>query len=318
MAKRFDAVIFIKKEMGKIKRQAGDKRAIVAVSGGVDSTTCTILGHKALGKNLLAVFIDDGLMRKDEPEQVVKLLKKLGMRTRLISARGRFFKALKGKIDPEEKRKAFREVFYQVLSEVVKKEKAEFLIQGTIKSDIIETKRKIKTQHNVLEQIGIDPKKYGFGVIEPLKDLYKPEVRRVAKALGLPKEIWGRMAFPGPGLATRIVGEVTPKRVRLVRQATKIVEEELKRYSPFQAFAVLLQDKTTGVTKEGIIRGNRVFGNIIVIRSVDSRDAVTATVTKIPKKVLEKLQKRITIEIPSVVRVLFDLTPKPPATIEYI
>lgn len=304
---------FIKEQIVKIKKEVSHEKAIVACSGGVDSVTCTLIGQKSLGDNLIAVFIDDGLMREGEPEQVTKLLKKFGVKTKLLRAQRRFFQALKGKIDPEEKRKAFRKVFYQVLGEVVKKEKAKFLIQGTIKADIIETKRKIKTQHNVLEQIGIDPKKYGLKIIEPLKTLYKPEVRLVAKSLGLPKEVYERMPFPGPGLATRIVGEVTLKRVKVVRQATKIIEDELRRSSPFQAFAVLLSDKATGVKK-----GKRTFGRMIVIRSVDSKDALIASVTKISQTRLAKIQKRIVTEIPEVNRVLFDLTPKPPATIEYI
>jgi len=224
---------FIKTQIGKIKKEVGDQKAVVACSGGVDSTTCTILAHKALGKNLVAIFIDDGLMREGEPEQVTKLLKKFGVRTKLLQVRRRFFKALKAKIDPEKKRKAFREVFYQVLGEALKIQKAKFLIQGTIKADIIETIGAVKTQHNVLEQIGIDPQKYGLKIVEPLKTLLKPEVRRVAKNLGLPKEVWNRMPFPGPGLAARIVGEATPERVVTVRQATAIVEEELKEFSPF-------------------------------------------------------------------------------------
>lgn len=309
---------FIKYQILKIKKEIGDQKAVVACSGGVDSVTCTILGQKALDNSLVAVFIDDGLMREGEPKEVVELLRKFGVKTKLIRAQRRFFQALKGKIDPEKKRKAFREVFYQVLGEKLKKEKAKFLIQGTIKADVIETKRKIKTQHNVLEQIGIDPKKYGLSILEPLKDLFKPDVRKVAKALGLPKEVWNRMPFPGPGLATRIVGEVTPDRAKIVRKAHALIEKELERFSPFQVFAVLLTDKATGVTKEGVVKGDRVFGNIIIIRSVDSRDAVTAKVTKIPWKALQRLQKRITTEIPSATRVLFDLTPKPPATIEYV
>jgi GMP synthase (glutamine-hydrolysing) len=304
---------FITKKINQITKTVGKQKALVACSGGVDSFTCAILAHQALDKKLQAIFIDDGLMREGEPAIVTQMLRKFGVETKLIGAQGRFFKALRGKIDPEEKRKAFRETFYRLLGEVIKIKKAKFLIQGTIKADIIETKGKIKTQHNVLEQIGIDPQKYGFDLIEPLKDLFKPEVRQLARALGLPKEIYQRMPFPGPGLATRIVGEVTPPRVKIIRKATKIVEEELKKFSPFQAFAVLLSDKATGVNQ-----GKRTFGQIIVIRAVDSKNAITATVSKISLTTLNKLQKRITNKIPGVSRVLFDLTPKPPATIEYI
>lgn len=304
---------FIEEQNLQIKSQIGNQRAIVACSGGVDSTACTILSHRAIGKRLTAVFVDGGFMREGEPGEVVGLLRSFGVRTRLLRVQRRFFKALKGKIDPERKRKVFRDTFYRVLGETVKREKAKFLIQGTIKADIVETTGGIKTQHNVLEQIGIDPGRYGLKIIEPLKTLYKPDVRRVARALGLPKEVWQRMPFPGPGLATRVVGEVTSRRVRIVRQATKIVEEELKDRSHFQVLAVLLADKATGVKK-----GKRAFGHIIAIRSVDSQDAITARVTKIPWPVLQKMQTRITKEIPSVVRVLYELTPKPPATIEYI
>lgn len=304
---------FIEEQIEEIKNKVGNQKAVVACSGGVDSVTCTILGHQALGKKQLAIFIDDGLMREGEPEQVAELLRKFGVKIKLIRVQKRFFKNLKGKTDPEKKRKVFRETFYCVLGEVVKKEKAKCLIQGTIKADIIETAGGVKTQHNVLEQIGIDPKQYGFSLIEPLRDLYKPEVRKVAQALGLPKEIYERMPFPGPGLATRIVGEVTPEKVEIVRQATKIVEEELKGFPAFQKMAILLSDKSTGVTK-----GKRFFGQIIVVRSVDSQDALTASATEIPFKKLIQIQKRITKELSGVNRVLYDLTSKPPATIEYI
>lgn len=304
---------FIKQQIKKIKEEVKDEKAVTACSGGVDSVVCTILAHQALDKNHLAVFIDDGLMREGEPEQVTKLLEKFGVKTKLLKTQKRFFETLKGKTDPEEKRKAFRETFYQVLGETVKKEKARYLIQGTIKADVDETKGGVKTQHNVLEQIGINPQKYGLKIIEPLKILYKPGVRLVAKSLGLPKSVYQRMPFPGPALALRVIGEVTPERVKIVRQATKIVERELKNFSAFQTMAVLLADKSTGV-----IKGKRSFGHIIVIRSVDSKDALTASVTKIPFKKLIKIQERIIKALPEVNRVLFDLTPKPPATIEYI
>lgn len=304
---------FIKERIEEIKNTVGKKKAVCATSGGVDSFTCLVLAHKAMGRNLVPLFIDDGLMRVQDEGEVVTEAAKLGIRMKVLRVAKVFFKALKGLEDPEEKRKAFRETFYQTLGEVVKKEKAHFLIQGTIAADIVETERGIKTQHNVLEQIGIDPEKYGFAAVEPLRDLYKHEVRKIAKALKLPKKIWKRMPFPGPGLATRVIGEVTPKRVEVVRKAHVIVEKELKTYEPFQCFAVLLKDRATGMKK-----GKRAFGKIIVIRSVESRDAVIAQVTKIPFKVLEKIQKKITRQIPSVIKVLFDITPKPPSTIEYI
>lgn len=316
MKNYFNPKKFIKEKIKEIKKITGKEKALVATSGGVDSSACAVLSNRALGKNPSIVFLDDGLMREGEGEEIKRIFKKLGLKLKVKKISRKFFTALKGIEGPEEKRKVFREVFYKTLGEMVKKEKAKFLIQGTIKADIVETKGKIKTQHNVLEQIGIDPVKYGFSIIEPLKDLYKPEVRKVAKALGLPKEIWDRMAFPGPGLALRIIGEVTPERVKIIRKATTIVNREITREKykgMYQAFPVLLKDKATG-----IINRKRKFGDIVAIRSVDSKDAMTAEVTKIPFKVLQKMQKKITREIPSVVKVLFDLTPKPPSTIEYI
>jgi GMP synthase (glutamine-hydrolysing) len=304
---------FIKDTIRRIKKKTGKQTAICATSGGVDSMVCAFLAHRAVGKNLIALFIDDGLMRQDEPHTVAKILRKHGIRTVIMSASGDFFKALKGKDNPEDMRKAFRDTFYKTLGKAVRKYRAQYLIQGTIAADVAETKGKIKSQHNVLSQIGINPKKYGLSIIEPLVTLYKPDVRKVGKTLGLPKIIYQRMPFPGPGLATRVVGEVTPRRVKIVRKATQIVEKEIKKLKPFQAFAVLLSDRATGITK-----GKRTFGNIIVIRSVESQNAMTAQPTKVPYTILEKIQKKIIREIPEVTKVLYDLTPKPPSTIEYI
>ena len=309
----FDVKKFIERESGKLRKKVGGERAIVATSGGVDSTACAVLAHRVLGNKLKVVFIDDGLMRQDEGKSIKALLKKSGINLLILNKQKQFFSSLKGLIDPEEKRKAFRDIFYKVLGRAIKEWKAKFLIQGTIAADIVETKKKIKTQHNVLSQIKIDPAKYGLEIIEPLKTIYKPEVRLVAKALGLPAQIYKRMPFPGPGLLCRVVGEVTPQRVKIVREATQIVEKHLKPLRPFQAFAVLLSDKATGISK-----GKRLFGNIIVIRSVESEKALKAKPTQIPYSILNKLQKEITKNIPSVVKILYDLTPKPPSTIEYI
>jgi GMP synthase (glutamine-hydrolysing) len=311
-----DTKKFVEEKIDEIRRKVGSEKAINALSGGVDSSAVTLLGHRAIGDRLKTVFIDTGVMREGEPENVVETFKKMGVTVHLIQVQEEFFRAFKGVIDPEEKRKAFRDTFYRVLGKAVKESGAKFLLQGTIAADISETRRGVKTQHNILEQIGIDPRTYGFNVVEPLRDLYKDGVREVAKTLGLPREIFEKMPFPGPGLATRIIGEVTPERVSVVRKAVKIVEEEIEPLRPFQAFAVLLNDQATGVT--GAEEGKRFFGDIIAVRSVESRDAIRADVTEIPWELLRKIQKRIVDEIPSVMKVLYDLTPKPPSTIEYI
>ncbi len=309
-----DVKKFIERQVEEIRETVGSQKAISALSGGVDSSVATVLAHRALGPQLKTIFIDHGLMREKEPEEVKNVFSRLGIEIEIIDARNEFFEALKGKTDPEEKRKAFRNAFYKVFGRQVLKSKARYLIQGTIAADIIETQGGVKTQHNILEQIGIDPEKgFGFKVIEPLKDLFKHEVREVGKALGLPDLILKRMPFPGPALATRIIGEVTPERVELVRKATRIVEEELSPLQPFQAFAVLMNDMATGVEE-----GRRKFGHIIIVRSVESQDAMTAQPTPVPWDVLTRLANRITREIPSVVRVAYEITPKPPATIEYI
>ncbi len=195
---------------------------------------------------------------------------------------------------------------------MAKEEQVKFIVQGTIKADVLETVRGIKTQHNVLEQIGINPRIYGYSILEPLKELYKPEVRLVARKLGLPIEISERMPFPGPALSIRVLGEVTPNKIAILRRATKIVEEETKNLGTFQNFAVLHNDKATGIKK-----GRRVYGNIITVRVVVSEDAVTAKAKQVSYEILEKISDRVTTEIPSVVRCLYDLTHKPPATIEF-
>ena len=305
---------FIEDRIAEIKKTVGEESAISALSGGVDSAACTMLAHRAIGLRLKVIFIDDGLMREDEPRQVHETFGKLGIRVDIVDAKAEFFGALAGKTDPEEKRKAFRQTFYSVFGREVRKSRARFLVQGTIAADIIETKGGIKTQHNILEQIGIDPEKgFGFKVVEPIKELFKHEVRRVAKELGLPESVYRRMPFPGPGLMTRVIGEVTPERVAIVRRATAVVEQEIRKLAPFQAFAVLLNDMGTGVEE-----GRRKFGHVIIIRSVESRDAMRARPTPVPWDVLMKMSRRIVREIPSVTRVAYELTPKPPATIEYI
>lgn len=303
---------FIRRSVEEIRERVHEEEVVAACSGGVDSTTSAFLTHLAVKGKLLAVFIDDGLRRDGEPEFVVQLLRKLGWRHKYVDAKKMFFEALRNKSDAEEKRKSFRETFYSKLGDIVSDEGAKFLVQGTIAADIAETVAGVKTQHNVLVQIGIDPKQYGFELIEPLRYLYKPQVRLVASQLKLPKEVSERMPFPGPALAIRVLGEVTPEKVKVVREATKIVEEETTNLEAFQAFAVLLSDKATGIKN-----GKRIYGDIITIRVVRSKDAITAGVVQVPYDTLFKISQRITSEISSVARCLFDLTNKPPATIEF-
>ena len=310
-----NAGTFIREQVAEIKKTVGRGIAINALSGGVDSSVCTVLGHRALGRRLKTVFIDNGIMREGEPKRVVAAFRKMGIPVRLVDARKDFLGALKGITDPEKKRQAITSTFYKkVFGKLVRETGATYLMHGTILTDIEETVAGIKRQHNILAQIGIDPKKaYGYHVIEPLKTLRKDGVRKVAAAVGLPKEISQRMPFPGPALATRIVGDVTPAKLEVVRAATSIVEEELKGVKAFQYLAVLLNDYATG------IRNNkREFGQIIVLRCINSVDARKATATRLPWPKLEKICKRITTEIPNVNRCLYDLTPKPPATVEYV
>lgn len=305
---------FIEEQTTYIKQTVGSSTAINALSGGVDSSVVTVLGHHALGEQLKTVFVDNALMRKGEPEHIVKIFEDMGIPVELVDAREEFLLALKGLTDPEQKRQAITDTFYSKLfSRLVKEYNATFLFHGTILTDIEETTAGIKRQHNILAQIGIDPKKaYGYSVLEPLKTLRKDDVRKVAKLLGLPAELTQRIPFPGPALAARIIGEVTRERLELVRKATAIVEEELADTGAFQYMAVLLNDRATG------IRDNkREFGQIIVVRCVESVDARTAAVTTLPWNKLNGISKRIT-QLEGVNRCLYDLTPKPPATIEYI
>lgn len=311
----FDAWAYIDRSLKSIRevlKPEDSEEVLAACSGGVDSTVSAVLVAKALGKRIKAVFIDDGLRRKGEPESVVKLLRELGLDAFIYDAKKEVLQALKNKIDPEEKRKAFRDAFYTALGKIIREMNARYLVQGTIAADIVETVGGVKTQHNVLEQLGIDTSKYGFKVIEPIKDLYKPQVREVARKLGIPKEISERRAFPGPGLAIRIVGEVTMEKLEILREATKIVEEETGDIESFQNFAVLLDMKATGVRD-----GKRIYGYILVVRVVSSEDAMTAKFVEIPYGRLRKISQRITSEVPEITRVLYDITDKPPATIEY-
>jgi len=311
--KNFNPTTFVKTKTQEIKRAVKESRALVAASGGVDSTVTAILAHRAIGANLVVLFLDTGLMREGEASSVEKLFAQHGIELQIWDVQRNFFDALKGLTDPEDKRKAFRDTFYRTLGQAVRSYSAEVLFQGTIAADIVETQKGIKTQHNVLSQIGVNPANFGLKIVEPLKELFKHEVRRVGKALGLPAKVIERKPFPGPALATRIIGEVTPERVEKIRRATAIVEDELSAPSIFQAFAVLFSDRATGIRD-----GKRELGEIIAVRAVESKDAMTATPCRIPWPKLEKVRNRILKEVPGIVKVVYDITPKPPSTIEYI
>ena len=395
----FDPKKFVDNAIAETKKSIGSEKALVAISGGVDSTTCAVLTHKAIGDNLICVILDDAFMRQDEPEHVANTLSKppFNVPTKIVNVRERFLKAMKELSDAEEKRKMFRETFYQVLADTAKKEKCKILVQGTIRADILETVGGVKTQHNVLEQMGINPiERFGFKVVEPLLPLFKEQVRMLARLFGLPPEYAERQPFPGPGLSVRVVGEIRPEKLETLRKATAIAESELKDLTPAQYFAIIMDNeenthlstalrvqetaarllnvpsrnvnvkifkhKATGVeggkrrygevvglkvqTMNGrlhqtplqnivslqarIITENpevaRVFyaiedspqkkPYIIGIRSVETKDFLTAKVSEIPWTTLEKIAEDTMKKCPNVSTVYYDLTPKPPATIE--
>jgi GMP synthase (glutamine-hydrolysing) len=301
-----NAETFIEQAIVEIKKEVGTQRAIIALSGGVDSSVCATLAYQALGDNLYPVYVDTGLMRKGETENIRKAFRDMPLT--IIDAKQRFINVLQGVLDPEEKRKAVGETFIRIFEEVARQKRVNYLVQGTIYPDIIESEGEIKSHHNV----GGLPSVMEFnGVVEPLKDLYKDEVRQLARALKLPPEVSERMPFPGPGLAVRIIGEVTEEKLRVVREANAIVEQEILSYNPWQTFAALLE-KGTGV--KGDVR---VHGWIIAVRAVQSRDGMTADVLELPYDVLRKIASRISSELPGVARVVYDITPKPPGTIEF-
>lgn len=313
--KDLDSEKFIKEKVDEISSTVGDGLAINALSGGVDSSAVTMLAHRALGDRLKTYFIDNGIMRKGEPESVVSLFKGLGVPVELIDAKDEFFNALKNITDPEEKREAITQTFYKdVFSKLVKESGAKYLLQGTILTDIDETVAGIKRQHNVFEQLGIDPEEaFGYKIIEPLIQLRKDGVRKVAEALGLPESVFNRMPFPGPALVARVIGEVTEEKIELVRKATVITEEELSSTNAFQYMAILHQDRVTGMRDN-----KRDFGLQIEIRCWDSIDARVASPTRLPYDVLEKLSERIVCEVPGVVSVTYNITKKPPSTMEVV
>lgn len=319
-----DAEEFISEKVEEIRRIVGKEKAITALSGGVDSATTTRLGLMALGHEQLKVFfIDNGLMRKYEPQWVASTFAKEGIPVQIIDAKEEFFAALKELTDPEEKREAITQTFYRkVLARLIEETGAKFLFHGTILTDIEETVAGVKRQHNILEQIGIDTQKeFGYKILEPLKQLRKDGVRKVAEVLQLPKSVYDRMPFCGPALAARVIGEITPEKIEIVREATAIVEHVIgieyailiKSGMPFQYMAILHEDKVTGLRG-----GKREFGNQIEVRCWNSTDARIATPTELPWLILQKIAGRITNEVPGVVSVTYNITPKPPSTMEAV
>ncbi|UCH63767.1 MAG: ExsB family transcriptional regulator [Fidelibacterota bacterium] len=314
-AQELNAQHFIDEQVKEISDAVGDGTAINALSGGVDSSTVTMLGHRALGKRLRTVFIENGLMREGESKQVTDLFQKLGVTVEVVDAHEEFFSALKGITDPEEKREAITQTFYRdVFGHLVKESGAKHLLQGTILTDVDETVAGIKRQHNVFEQLGIDPENaFGYRIIEPLIQLRKDGVRKVGQALGLPPEVFERIPFPGPALSARVIGEVTPERIDTVRRATLIVERLLKDTGAFQYMAILHQDRVTGMRE-----GERDYGQQIEVRCWDSVDARTATPTRLPFEILEQVAREIILEMPGIVSVTYNVTPKPPSTLEVV
>ncbi|MBP2680632.1 MAG: synthase (glutamine-hydrolyzing), partial [Candidatus Krumholzibacteriota bacterium] len=269
-ASKLDTKQFIDERVGEIRENVGDGTAINALSGGVDSSVVTMLGHQALGKRLRTVFVENGLMREGEPAYVAGLFRELGVPVEVVDAREEFFASLRGLTDPEEKREAITQTFYrQVFGRIVRESGAKFLLQGTILTDVDETVAGIKRQHNVFEQLGIDPQTaFGYRILEPLIRLRKDGVRMVGRAVGLPGEVFDRIPFPGPALAARVIGEATPERVAMVRKATAVVERLLKGTGSFQYLAILHEDRVTGMRE-----GKRDFGHQIEVRCWDSTDA---------------------------------------------
>ena len=306
---------FIDEQVTHIRKAVGDGTAINALSGGVDSSVVTLLGHRALGTQLRTVFIDNGLMREGEPAQVVAVFKELGVPVEVVDAREEFLAALAGVADPEQKREAITQTFYRrVFGRLVRESGARFLLQGTILTDVDETVAGIKRQHNVFEQLGIDPQEaFGYRIIEPLVQLRKDAVRIIGQSLGLPPSAFSRIPFPGPALSARVIGEATAGRIATVRRATEIVERALAGTDAFQYMAILHEDRVTGIRE-----GRREFGQQIEIRCWNSLDARAATPTRLAFEVLESIAAEILRDVPGVVSVTYNIAPKPPSTLEAV
>jgi GMP synthase (glutamine-hydrolysing) len=385
----FDAKTFLEKQIVVTREALGNEKALIAVSGGVDSTVSAAITYRAISGNLSCVFIDDNFMRLGEPERVKQLLSSppLNLLVKVADERDRFMAALRGLKDAEEKRKAFRDTFYKALSDAAKREKCSFLVQGTIRADVEETAAGVKTQHNILEQIGINPvEKYGYRVVEPLVSLYKWQVREVARIIGMPEELSERQPFPGPGLSVRVVGEITPEKLDEEKRATVIAEEYLAPLKPSQFFVAIFSSAPTrrdeGIATEvsedldispvkahilsekatGVVDGKRTYGDVVLLdvgrakpahdklqrarktfqgdhpnvtrvlvklgardgrgyrvtlRAIKTRDFLTAEVVNVPWKTLEEAAEKILERCPRISDVYYDVTPKPPATVEF-
>jgi GMP synthase (glutamine-hydrolysing) len=312
---------FISESLAKIKEQVDGGRVICALSGGVDSAVVATIIHRAIGDQLTCIFVNNGLLRREEVERTLRVFQQnLGMNIRYVDASERFLARLKGVTDPEMKRKVIGEEFIRVFEEEAKKVgKVDFLAQGTLYPDVIEStssvstaSAKIKTHHNV----GGLPARMTLKLLEPLRYLFKDEVRQVGLELGLPEEMVWRQPFPGPGLAIRIIGEVTKEKLEILRSADFIVMNEIKKAKLYrqlwQSFAIL-----TDVKSVGVMGDYRTYGYLIAIRAVTSEDAMTADWARLPYEVLARISSRIVNEVPEVNRVVYDITSKPPSTIEW-
>ena len=323
---RWSGAAFIEETVAAIRAKVGSQRAICALSGGVDSTVAAVLVHRAIGDRLINIFVNNGLLRKNEFEDTLRMYReRLGLNVIGVDATDRFLAQLQNVTEPEEKRKRIGREFIAVFAEEAQRLKKEtgndgfgFLVQGTLYPDVIESvsvkgpSATIKTHHNV----GGLPKDMPFALIEPLRDLFKDEVRRIGRELGLPDEILVKHPFPGPGLAVRLLGAVSAERLRTLRDADAVVREEIRRAGLYektwQAFAVLLPIRSVGVMGDG-----RTYGLTVAVRVVDSDDAMTADWSRLPGEVLERMSTRIVNEVAGVTRVVYDITSKPPGTIEW-